>query len=123
MAISADGTRWAFVLKQPSLTLGESRYGPYVRAADGTARKVAESSYPADLQARPGRKTWTLRGAFGGGMQVYKFDDAGRRTARLVHHPLVQVGGDTSLAPSASEPARATGALASRRRRAACREA
>ena len=112
VAISAEGGRWAFILKQPSLALGECRYGLYVGAGDGPARKVAESSYLADLQARPGHKTWTLRGEFGQGVQVYELDEAGRRTARVVRHPLVQVGGDTSLAPSANEPARATGVLA-----------
>lgn len=112
IAISADGARWAFVLKQPSLDLGESRYGLYVGAGDGAARKVADSTYLADLQQRPGHKTWTLRGEFGHGVQVYDIDDVGRRTVRLIHQPLSQAGGDTSLAPSASEPARATGVLA-----------
>ena len=112
VAISADGARWAFILKQPSLVLGESRYGLYVGAGEDPARRVAESAFLADLQARPGRKTWTLRGDFGDGVQVYEIDDAGQRSARVVHQPLVQVGGDTSLAPSASEPARATGVLA-----------
>lgn len=112
VAISADGARWAFVVKQPSLDLAESRYGLYVGTGDGPARKVADSAYLADLQPRPGHKTWTLRGEFGHGVQVYDIDDAGRRTPRLVHQPLSQVGGDTSLAPSASEPARATGVLA-----------
>lgn len=112
VAISADGGRWAFILKQPSLELGESRYGLYVGKGVGPARKVAESAYLADLQARPSHATWTLRGAFGHGVQVYEIDDAGRRTVRVAHLPLVQVGGDTSLAPSANEPARATGVLA-----------
>ena len=112
VAISADGARWAFVAKQPSLELGESLYGLYVGAGDSAARKVADSTLLADLQARPGHKTWTLRGEFGRGVQVYDIDDTGRRTARLAHQPLSQVGGDASLAPSASEPARATGVLA-----------
>ena len=34
LAISADGGRWAFILKQPSLALGESRYGLYLGAGD-----------------------------------------------------------------------------------------
>ncbi|WP_340645937.1 prolyl oligopeptidase family serine peptidase, partial [Phenylobacterium sp.] len=112
VAISADGARWAFIAKQPSLDLGESRYGLYLGAGDGPARKVAEGPFIADLQARPGHQGWTVRGAFGDGVQVYELDATGRRTPRVVHHPLVQVGGDVSLAPDASGSAHATGVLA-----------
>ena len=112
VAISADGARWAFVVKQPSLALGESRYGFYVGSGHGRAHKLVEAPFLADLQARPGHNTWTLRGAFGDGVQVYEIDDTGHRTTRLAHYPLAPAGGDVSLAPSASEPTRATGVLA-----------
>lgn len=112
VAISADGTRRAFILKQPSLALGDSRYALYVQAEQGQARKVAEGPFLGDLQARPGRAAWSLRADFGDGVQVYEIDDAGRRKPCVVHHPLSQVGGDDSLVLSASQPARATGVLA-----------
>ncbi|WP_421932371.1 alpha/beta hydrolase family protein [Phenylobacterium sp.] len=111
VAISADGARYAFILKQPSVAADASRYGLYVGRFAGGARKVTESAFLADLQARPGRPVWSLRGDFGQGVQVYDVDDHGRRRARVIHRPL-RAGGADSLAPSASEPARLTGVLA-----------
>lgn len=112
VAISADGARYAFILKQPSIALDENRYGLYVGRLGGGAQKVAESAFLADLQARPGRPTWNVRGDFGQGVQVYDVDNHGRRRARVIHRPLSRAGGADSLAPSASEPARLTGVLA-----------
>ncbi len=112
VAISADGARYAFILKQPTIAADESRYGLYVGRLAGGARKVAESGFLADLQARPGRRVWSVRGDFGQGVQVYDLDDHGRRRARVIHRPIARAGGADSLAPSASEPVRLTGVLA-----------
>lgn len=113
-AIDGEGGRAAFLLKQPSIASGLDRYALYVIdiARPGSARKVIEADYLADLQRRPGDRSWTLRGDFGDGVQVYNVDDLGRREPVVVNPDLADVGGADGQATSASDPVRPTGVLA-----------
>ena len=113
-AIDGAGERAAFLLKQPSIASGGDHYALYVidMARPGSARKLIEAGYLADLQWRPGARGWTLRGDFGDGVQVYDVDDDGRRAPVVVNPDLADVGGADGQATSASDPVRRTGVLA-----------
>lgn len=113
-AIDGAGGRAAFLLRQPSIASGRDRYALYAidTTRPGSARKLVEADYLADLQRRPGAPRWTLRGDFGDGVQVYDVDHDGRREPVVINPDLADVGGADGQATSASDPVRRTGVLA-----------
>lgn len=111
-AISDDGRRIAFIVKQPSLAAGADRYGLYLLDRDaGPARLVLESSYLADLQRRPNGATWTLLAELGAGVQLYEVNAKGIPRLLVEGEP-AQVGGTESLLPSGADAPRRAGVLA-----------
>ncbi len=103
----------AFILKQPSIDSGGDRYGLYVMSADrpGTARRLLEAAYLADVQQRPGSATWTFRGDLGQGVQLYAIDDTGRVEVLVMNPEPASVGGADGLVFSSDEGARLTGVI------------
>jgi dipeptidyl aminopeptidase/acylaminoacyl peptidase len=95
IAMSRSGEQVAFVLQQPSIALGQTRYGLYVVPRDGSsaARKLLEASYLADLSAYPAGTAWTARADLGKGVQVYKIQDAGKSTPLVFVPETVPIGG------------------------------
>jgi dipeptidyl aminopeptidase/acylaminoacyl peptidase len=79
VALSDDAEQVAFVIKQSSLALDTLRYGLYIAdvGRPGSARKIAESFYLAELSHHPHSKLWTVRADFGAGVQLYDIDDRG----------------------------------------------
>ena len=89
-AISEDGQRTAFILKQQFLESGETAFGLYLVeiARPGTARKLLESTFMADLSAQPGSARWSIRADMGIGVQLYDVSDSGV-VEKIVTSPIV----------------------------------
>ncbi len=105
----------AFLLEQPSLRLDATRYALYrldLRKPGAVPVKLVESEYLSDLQARPGSTTWTVRGEFGKGVQLYEIDAIGKRTILVESPDVGPVGGTDGLATSSHEGSRPVGVMA-----------
>src|SRR5262245_43650313 len=89
IAMSDDGRRVAYTVKQPSLRTGELRYELYVldRAAGGVpATRILEGKYVGEVSAHPGTLLWTVRADLSNGVQLYDIDAHGT-SAPLVVDP------------------------------------
>lgn len=113
IAIQGQTRTVAFILKQPSIARGEDRYALYLLTADklGSAHKVLDANYLADLQWRPGTTDWTFRGDLGEGVQLYEMDSAGHTRGLVVNPQLARVGGSDGQVGSCCDWPRMTGVL------------
>lgn len=114
IAVRGNSRTVAFVVLLPSIAEGENRYGLYVIDAAGSApaRKIAESSFLGGLAWRPNSTSWTIRGDFGEGVQLYEIASSGQRRPLVVNPELARVGGDDGLVGSCCDGPHATGVLA-----------
>jgi dipeptidyl aminopeptidase/acylaminoacyl peptidase len=105
----------AFILKQPSLHLDDDRYALYaldLGKPGAVPVKLAESSFLADLQARPGSDRWTVRAEFGHGVQLYEIGGDGQHSLLLASPDIARVGGSDGLITNTSVGGRRVGILA-----------
>lgn len=94
LAISAEGGRVAFIVRQSFTDDGNVRFGLYLieRTAPGLARKLLEASYLAEVSTHPASRSWTLRADVGAGVQLYDVDDRGRLKPLVVNPATGLVG-------------------------------
>ena len=94
IAVAANGRRVAFILRQSFPDSGRVRFGLYSLRLDqpSHADKVLESSYLADLSARPDDDLWTLRADLGQGVQLYRVADSGEIRPLVVNARVGLVG-------------------------------
>jgi dipeptidyl aminopeptidase/acylaminoacyl peptidase len=79
LAISADSSMVGFVVEQPSLENGSTRYElEEVPFSGGRSRTLLEAAFMDDIEARPGSAKWTIRADLGHGVQLYDVDREGR---------------------------------------------
>ena len=95
VAMAENAEEVAFIVKQSSLALNTIRYGLYIAdvSRPGSANKIAESSYLAELSHHPHSKMWTVRADFGIGVQLYDIDDSGQFRALVSVRDTVLDGG------------------------------
>lgn len=86
IAVSGNGRTVGFLVEQSLLETGDVHYALYVARFDtpGTARKLTESRFMADLAAHPHGEGWTVRADMGEGIQLYGVDERGVRPLVVV---------------------------------------
>jgi predicted esterase len=94
IAVDEDARRAAFIVRQPIVATGAVQFGLYVVNLEGPAdvRRILKASYLADLSCRPKTSSWTVRGDFGEGVQLYDIEDDGTRRALIVNERTAPVG-------------------------------
>ncbi len=97
-AISEKTRQVAFVVKQSFIDSDDIRYALYVVEPHGRrARKITEGAYLDQLASHPGSDSWTVRGDFGDGIQLYDVDVLGREHPLAVNPRTVVVGAAESV--------------------------
>jgi dipeptidyl aminopeptidase/acylaminoacyl peptidase len=95
IAIANLTDRAAFIVKQSFPDSGATRYGLYTVdiGHPGSAVKLVESSFLADLSSDPASDLWTLRAECGLGVQLYEIDAQGRERDLVVNSATAVIGG------------------------------
>lgn len=93
VVLSADGRFTAYVLRTVNEAEDRPEFTLHVLALDdGTDRILAKAPWIDRLRAIPGRKTWSLLGDFGDGVQLYEIDNDGVTTPLIVNETTALVG-------------------------------
>lgn len=94
VAVSRDGHSVAFLIKRSFLDSGTIRYGIYVTDPNqpGSARKLLESAFLADLAAHPNKRSWTVRADLGDGIQLYEVGEAAAPRPLIINSNTALVG-------------------------------
>ena len=97
-AISDKTCQVAMVIKQSFVDSDDIRYGLYVTEREGRrATKVLEAAYLDQLSWHPNTESWTVRGDFGSGIQLYDVDSTGHEHALVLNPNTIVVGAAESV--------------------------
>jgi len=101
----------AYILQEPQLVDDRDHYELFTVSSGHRSRLLAQAAFMANLEWRPGTRSWTVRADFGDGAQLYQISEAGAVKPLLVIKPLVLVGGYDGLVIGNAERPELTGVL------------
>lgn len=94
LSISEDGRQAMYIIRHGDLEKNAKISSLHrVDLATGVDRELTSSAWLSKLQLIPGSTDWSVLADRGEGVQLYRFDGAGRFEALLINRDLDQVGG------------------------------